>query len=948
MGWPLSQDYNEAIQDPPSAFRDPELRGGELRLNPLGLPLPRSGNFADVYEVTCPATKSKWAVKCFTRQVPGLQERYSAVSRHLFQASLPFTVDFQFLDKGIRVRNQWYPILKMRWVEGFLFNEFVRDNLDKPALLQALQQIWVRLARRLRDAKIAHCDLQHGNVLLVPGSKAAALAVKLIDYDGMWVPALAQSKSGEVGHPNYQHPERLREGTYDLEVDRFPFLVTATALRALTVAGRTLWDRYDNGDNFLFKETDLQAPEESQLFHELGSVADPMLQTLLVPLREACRARLQETPLLGDLVPEEKQVEDRGSRAQVAPPPLPGAEAPAATDWNFTSSPALTAPGQPAQPLIRPRRRSGRGGFPGWAWLVAGLAVAAAFVTGLFLLMPPSNTEPGTEVAVVHPKTPTSAIMPPPPSTQLVPPPPTIAPPPTTAAPPRTFIPPPPSTAPPPATMVRPPPTTAPKPPPKTNPVVIIPTPVPRQKPDTRLAVPAEADCQTAEADLRERFKDFYTKKQNLLANALRGYALGNNRSPVDRYVCFQELRRLSVENRDAAAAMRWAMEIGARFKVDRLEVKAETAEALSKAAHDQQTAYRAIDQALKVCYQARGEDNYESAIQAVKAAQAAATKVRDAAAGSLLARLHGDLKREKEDFLNVLLALETLAKKPDDPEANLVVGRFRCGQQVWEEGLLRLTLGSDEVLRDLATRDIAEPTKAADRKALADAWNEQSKKEKDSFQAVCWRRAHRLYKLAEPGLLGLDQAAARSQLLTLAQKLPDLADRWHELDYFDAAPRGDLVLVEKGKWLMTRRWYRGAIDITAVARSKTGNIRLAAGAGGMVIFNVDKDGGARIHSPDREDPDARGQLLGTVLDNNPDVTIEGGTTWQKLRWQLTPAGQKLWANDKLVFESTTPCDLSAAHAVGVGTERDPGVEVRSLVVKVLLGVESPSGSPAQ
>ena len=39
--------------------------------------------------------------------------------------------------------------------------------------------------------------------------------------------------SGEVGHPSYQHPQRLREGTYSPEVDRFPVLLVATALRAL-------------------------------------------------------------------------------------------------------------------------------------------------------------------------------------------------------------------------------------------------------------------------------------------------------------------------------------------------------------------------------------------------------------------------------------------------------------------------------------------------------------------------------------------------------------------------------------------------------------------------------------------------------------------------------------------------------------------------------------------
>ena len=93
MAWPLPQDYNEAIQNPRHNFSDPELRGGDPVLNALGLPIPCSGNFADVYEVRSPSG-GRWAVKCFTREVPGLRERYAAISRHLQGVRLPFVVDF--------------------------------------------------------------------------------------------------------------------------------------------------------------------------------------------------------------------------------------------------------------------------------------------------------------------------------------------------------------------------------------------------------------------------------------------------------------------------------------------------------------------------------------------------------------------------------------------------------------------------------------------------------------------------------------------------------------------------------------------------------------------------------------------------------------------------------------------------------------------------------------
>jgi formylglycine-generating enzyme required for sulfatase activity len=389
MPWPLSQDYNEAIQNPASSFADPELREGYPVANALGMPMPRSGNFADVYEFRG-RSGSKWALKCFTREVAGLQHRYSEISKHLLQAKLPFTVDFKYLAQGVRIRGQWYPVLKMHWVEGFLLNEFVRDNLDKPSHLEGLSQIWLRMSRRLREARIAHADLQHGNVILVPGSRAASLAVKLIDYDGTWVPALISKRSGEVGHPAYQHPQRLRQGIYSPEVDRLPLLAVACALRALAVGGKALWDRHDNGDNLLFREADLRHPAGSALFRELWGLPDPFVHDLVGYLTIGLTGLLHQVPLLHEisfddgtrpLSPAEEQqatavlgqgkrVARLAARPAVPPPVAVRAGRPPsvamAPGWQFTSLEGPAGAG-------RKRRKAGRS-------LVKRLALAACLL----------------------------------------------------------------------------------------------------------------------------------------------------------------------------------------------------------------------------------------------------------------------------------------------------------------------------------------------------------------------------------------------------------------------------------------------------------------------------------------------------------------------------------------------------------------------------------------
>ena len=89
-----------AIQNPAQSFADPDLKACEAVCNALGLPVPCSGNFADVYAVA--TSQRKFAVKCFTRQIPGIRERYIEISKYLEKAQLPFMVEFKFLDQGSR------------------------------------------------------------------------------------------------------------------------------------------------------------------------------------------------------------------------------------------------------------------------------------------------------------------------------------------------------------------------------------------------------------------------------------------------------------------------------------------------------------------------------------------------------------------------------------------------------------------------------------------------------------------------------------------------------------------------------------------------------------------------------------------------------------------------------------------------------------------------------
>jgi len=315
--YPTPSDYQEALQVPTAALADTELQDATPRTNPLGLPQPITGAFAAVFPVTTAAGR-RYALKCFLKEIPEQQTRYEAVSQYLTDVDLEALVEFEYQPTGVRVQGTEYPLLKMEWVRGTVLNRFVEENLDDPETLAQLAATWADLMADFEADDLAHGDLQHGNVLVQ--DRDEDLRLRLVDYDTMFVPALEGWRSAEVGHRNYQHPDRT-DADFGPTLDRFPALSVYTALRACA-ARPSLWDRYDNGENLLFTDSDFYDPDQSPLFDELAGM-EPVAD-LVQALHTACYVEPSDVPPLnevraGRLDPSEVSVartRRAGSRAQ--------------------------------------------------------------------------------------------------------------------------------------------------------------------------------------------------------------------------------------------------------------------------------------------------------------------------------------------------------------------------------------------------------------------------------------------------------------------------------------------------------------------------------------------------------------------------------------------------------------------------------------------------------
>ncbi|HEY9790305.1 MAG TPA: hypothetical protein V6D22_07900 [Candidatus Obscuribacterales bacterium] len=285
--WPSPQDFNEAVQTPGTTYSDSDLRSGQVELTALGLPRPQTGNFASVYRIDC--IHKYWAVRCFLRDIPEQQSRYHQIETTLSELNLPFFVNFAYLYEGVRLRGDWFPILKMEWAEGPTLTEYMSANVHEPNKLRQLAEEFKQLTFGLRCHGIAHGDLQHGNIIVSPAG------LRLVDYDGMYVPRLAGQPANELGHPNYQHPAR-KASDFNAELDNFSAWIIYSSLICLA-EDPALFEQLDVGDDcLLFRQRDFIQPTRSRAFSLLERHPNEIIQKYARWIRSLLRLPLDSIP----------------------------------------------------------------------------------------------------------------------------------------------------------------------------------------------------------------------------------------------------------------------------------------------------------------------------------------------------------------------------------------------------------------------------------------------------------------------------------------------------------------------------------------------------------------------------------------------------------------------------------------------------------------------------
>lgn len=293
--WPTATDYVAAVQDLAATFHHPDLRLLRLREGLMGLPAVATGQNAIVFDADGP--QGRTALRCFT-SVP---IRGDDAYRQLEAMDLPdVLVPVQWKADALEVHGTRWPAVTMPWIDGDTLTRWVGDNVHRPARISALAEGWVEACRLMMACGVAHGDLQHGNVLVTREGQ-----LRLIDFDGVLLfdPASGAHLTApptEVGHPNYQHPQRIEDGHVSRFVDTFAALLVHTSLRAL-VTDPGLW-AFHRGENLVLEQRDLFEPEASDVLTRMRASDDDVVARGADLLARWCRTGVRANLALADVL----------------------------------------------------------------------------------------------------------------------------------------------------------------------------------------------------------------------------------------------------------------------------------------------------------------------------------------------------------------------------------------------------------------------------------------------------------------------------------------------------------------------------------------------------------------------------------------------------------------------------------------------------------------------
>ena len=277
MQYPLISEYLAAIRDAHDNLD--KLSHLVPVLDNYGEPYRSSGAFAVVFKMKDEQTGKCYALKCFTEEQEGRAEAYRQIAEELEFVASPYITSVKYMEKELFVdsncKDNEFPVLLMDWIEGETMETYIAAHYMDNYAMSMLCYRFCKMAAWLRSQSFAHGDIKPDNIMVRSDG-----TLTLVDYDGMFVPAMKGQKSPTIGTKDFSHPLRTIDD-FDETIDDFALASIALSLKAISL-NPSLLNEYGASDRLLFSAADYLDLSNSKTMTALqGLLADEETKTLL-------------------------------------------------------------------------------------------------------------------------------------------------------------------------------------------------------------------------------------------------------------------------------------------------------------------------------------------------------------------------------------------------------------------------------------------------------------------------------------------------------------------------------------------------------------------------------------------------------------------------------------------------------------------------------------------
>lgn len=255
------------------------------------------------------------------------------------------------------------------------------------------------------------------------------------------------------------------------------------------------------------------------------------------------------------------------------------------------------------------------------------------------------------------------------------------------------------------------------------------------------------------------------------LAQKLLEIAKTTNDDLVSKAALFQEARLVAAQAGDLKAIDNIVAEMAKHFSIDKQRMRSESLSEISKLILEDQASPPALHSEIARAMISMARDfaaanDFERVEQHMDMADRHALHARDNLLQKTLRQQATLLLYLEREHRKVSHAFKALESEPNDPEMNLLAGRFLCFvRDDWDAGLPLLARGSDQTLAEIAAKDIAGGKDSNTQVEIGEGWwNVAEGLNGPSRENVLQRSAH-WYKSGLSGATGFTRVRLLERL---------------------------------------------------------------------------------------------------------------------------------------------------------------------------------------